>query len=246
MDDLLKGRLKILQKKKGYRFSLDALLLTHFADIADGETVSDLGTGSGVIPLILASRGRASKIVGCEIQDDLAEMARRSVRMNGLDPLIEIITCNIAEVSCRFGPTAFDVVLCNPPYRKIRSGRINPDSQKAVARHELKGTLADFVSAAAYLLRPFGRLYFIYKAQRLIDLMAALRTRGLEPKRMRLIHSRSDMDGELVLVEACKGGGVALQVLPPLTIYENDGTYTSEMLRIFDELNFFSAEDPSS
>ena len=137
----------------------------------------------------------------------MSEMAARSVRMNGLDHLIEIVTCNVSQVRDRFMPGCCDAILCNPPYRKVRSGRVNLDSQKAIARHELKGTLADFIAAAAWLLRPFGRLYVIYKAQRLIDLLAALRAGDIEPKCLRLIHSKPGMDGDSFWSRGARAAG---------------------------------------
>ena len=236
VDDLLKGRLKIIQRKRGYRFSLDAVLLAHFSRVEPGERVFDLGTGSGVIPLILAGCSRPQEIIGLEIQDDLADMADRSVRLNNLQDVIKIVSCDVNTTRMNYQPGICDVTVCNPPYRKVKSGKINPDVQKAIARHELKGKLEDFLAAAAYLMRPFGRCYVIYKVLRMAELFASLKINGIEPKRMRIVHSKFQSEGEFVLVEGCKGGGEELQMMPPLIIYENNGSYTSEMREIFESL----------
>ena len=236
VDDLLKGTLRIIQKKKGYRFSLDALLLAHFARVARGQRVIDLGTGSGIIPMILSAKTRALKIVGLEVQEAMADAALRSVQLNALQDRIEIICGDVRQVQNLFQEGGFDVVTCNPPYRKLESGRINPDIQKAVARHELKGRLDDFIRAAAFLLKPRGRLFVIYKTRRMTGLNCSMRSSGIEPKRMRMVHSKPGLDGEFVLLEGIKNGGEELKVLPPLTIYEDDATYTLDMQAIFTEL----------
>ncbi len=236
LDDLLKGKLKIIQKKKGYRFSLDAILLAHFVIVAPGENVFDLGAGSAIIPLLLSARTRAGKITGLEVQDEMADMARRSVSLNHLDRRIEIIGGDVRRIQAIQDAARYDVVTCNPPYRKPGSGRTNPEMQKAIARHELKGSLEDFMAAASYLLKPLGRFYLIYKARRMTGLFSALRGAGIEAKRMRLVHSKAGSEGEFVLMEGIKGGGEEMKVLPALIIYERDGAYTPEMQGIFDEV----------
>jgi tRNA1Val (adenine37-N6)-methyltransferase len=235
IDEILNGRMRIIQKKNGYRFSLDSILLSHFAQVGEGESVLDLGTGSGIIPMVLSYRARPQRIFGLEIQDEMADMARRSVRLNNLQDLIEIGKGDVKDIKTRFQPGTWDVVVCNPPYRKPDSGKLNPDLQKAIARHELKGKLSDFISAASYLLRRKGRCYLIYKVRRMAALFSSLQANGIEPKRMRLVHSKRESEGEFVLLEGCKSGGEELHVLPPLIIYNEDGTYTEEMKVIFAE-----------
>lgn len=237
VDALLKGKLRIIQKKKGYRFSLDAVLLAHFAVIRPGETVFDLGTGSGVIPIIISTRSKPRKIVGLEVQKDMADMAERSIRLNGLEKLIEIVLCDVNEAAEFFQQGISDVVICNPPYRRLHSGRMNPDTEKAVARHEIKGGIEEFIRAASYLLKPKGRCYVIYKARRLAKLFLSLNMHGIEPKKMRMVHSKPGSEGEFVLLEGMKKGGEELRVAAPLVIYESDGSYSAEMQAVFAEID---------
>lgn len=242
LDDLLDGRLKILQKKRGYRFSLDSILLAHFVRIEPGMKVVELGLGSGVISLILCYR-TGCKLTGLEIQAQLADMAARSFRMNRLDSLIEIIRKDIREIEEALPADAFDAVVFNPPYRKKGSGRISAGPEKAIARHELRGTLADFVRAAGYLIRKAGFVFTIYPATRAVELVSRLRESGIEPKRMRMVHSTERTGAEFILLESVKGGGEELEILPPLFIYQSGesgghyrGNYTSEMEKIFSDL----------
>lgn len=237
IDDLLGGRLRILQKERGYRFSIDSLLLAHFVRLKTGGSVVDLGTGSGVILLILSHRFKCGKMVGIEIQKELADMVRRSIKMNGLEDEIEVLPADIREVKSLFDPQSFDVVLFNPPYRRLNSGRINPDEEKAVARHEIKGSVGDFLLSARYIVKESGYVYVIYPAVRMAELLFRMRDCGIEPKRLRMVHSSRSSDGEFLLVEGKKGGGEELKVLPPLFIYEGDGGYTEEMESIFRELS---------
>ncbi|UCD84496.1 MAG: tRNA1(Val) (adenine(37)-N6)-methyltransferase, partial [Deltaproteobacteria bacterium] len=211
LDQLLSGKLKIIQKKKGYRFSLDALLLTDFVRISRGDEVIDLGTGSGVIPLILAKKSPAKRIVGVEIQKELAEMALRNVQLNALEDKITILHRDLRKLPGELTAGSFALVLSNPPYRTGSSGRLNPNPEKAVARHELTCSLEELLKVAGYLLKPKGRLALIYSAPRLADLIAGLRKEKLEPKRLRLIHPDSDTKAKLVLIEASKGGKVELE-----------------------------------
>ncbi len=216
LDQLLSGELKIIQKKKGYRFSLDALLLTDFIRISPGDEVLDLGTGSGVIPLILAKKSPAKRIVGVEIQKDLAEMALRNVQLNALEERITILHRDLRELPGELPACSFDLVLSNPPYRASSSGRLNPDPEKAIARHELTCSLEELLKVASYLSKPKGRVALIYSAPRLVDLMTGLRKEKLEPKRLRMIHPDSEIKAKLILIEAIKEGKVELEVMGPL------------------------------
>lgn len=237
IDDLLGGQLKILQKKKGYRFSIDSLLLTHFVQLKEDDSVIDLGTGSGVILLILSHRFQCGKMIGVEIQNELADMARRSVKMNNLENRIEIVSGDIGEVESLFVPQSFNAVVFNPPYRRLNSGKINPDLEKAVARHEIKGTLRDFLLSAKYLAKEAGSVYLIYPAVRMVELLFQMRTCGIEPKRLRMVYSNCFSEGEFLLVEGKKGGGEELKVLQPLFIYHENGGYTEEMEAVFKEIS---------
>lgn len=242
VDGILGGQLRIIQKEKGYRFSLDALLLAHSVRLKEGEDVLDMGAGSGIISLIMARRwGRweYGKIVGVEIQEELVDMARRSVKMNNLEDKISIRQGDIRKIEFLFAPQSFDAAIFNPPYRRQGSGRINPDYQKAVARHEIKGSLNDFLRAVGYVLKESGSAYTIYPAVRMVELLFQMRTTHLEPKRLRLVHSNRFSRGEFILVEGIKGAGEELEVLPPLVIYEEDGSYSEAMNRLFKDVSDF-------
>ncbi|PJC74765.1 MAG: SAM-dependent methyltransferase [Syntrophobacterales bacterium CG_4_8_14_3_um_filter_58_8] len=241
VDGILDDRLRIIQRKRGYRFSLDALLIAHFTDLRDGDDLIDMGTGSGIIALILAQRFRCGRVLGIEIQDELVAIAKRNVVLNGLAGRMEIRQGDVRCPETLCGPQSFSAAVFNPPYRRLRSGRTNSDPEKAVARHEIEGTLADFLTAAVYALRPESRVYAIYPAVRMAELIARMRACRIEPKRLRLVHSRLDGGAEFVLVEGVKGGGEGLNVAPPLFIYQDAGGYTPEMTEILRDLSAFPA-----
>jgi tRNA1Val (adenine37-N6)-methyltransferase len=241
VDAILDGRLRIIQKKRGYRFSLDALLLAHFAVLREGDNLIDLGTGSGIIALILTQRFRCRLVLGIDIQEELAAMAKRSVVLNGLEGCVEIRRGDVRRPETLCGPQSFAVAVFNPPYRRLRSGRMNPDPGKAVARHEIAGTAADFLAAAVHALRPDGRMYAIYPASRMVELLTRMRERRIEPKRLQLVHSRHGGSAAFALLEGVKGGREGVKVLPPLFIHEAAGGYTPEMTEIFRDLSAFHA-----
>lgn len=234
LDDLRLGGLRIIQKKDGYRLSLDPVLLCAFAHIRPAASVCDLGCGSGVIPLILARTSPAARIVGLEIQQQLAERAARSVLLNRLQDRVEVLHQDVRQVQARMRAGSFDVVLANPPYRRPCSGRIAPRDERARARHELDGALADFLAAGAYLLGSGGRFFLVHLAERLVDLLGEMRCVGLEPKRLRCVHSRAGEAARLVLVEGRRDGAAGLAVLPPLFIYEGSG-YSAEVMAMYGE-----------
>src|SRR5262245_41162193 len=231
VDTLFQGRLAIIQSKRGYRFSLDAVLLARFVKIRGGERIIDLGTGNGVIPLILACLYPSARIVGVEVQEAMVERALRSVAWNNFRHKIEIIrgdVCSPGEVSSK----TFDLVVCNPPYRHFTSGRMNPDPERRVARHEIKGSLRDVLRAAVHLLRHEGGIAVVYPAARALDLLQAMREEGVAPKRLRWVHSFKKTEAVLLLAEGAKGARGEVSVLPPLFIYKRAGAYTSEMKRM--------------
>ena len=237
VDDILGGSLRIFQKKRGYRFSIDALLLTYFVRLKKGDYIVDLGTGSGVIAVIMAKRWECGKVVGVDIQEELVDMAKRSVEVNTLSDTVEIRRGDVRKIEQLFNSQSFDVVIFNPPYRKLKSGRINPNNEKSVARHEIEGTVHDFIKASGYVLKKSGRAYIIYPATRMVELLSSMSMAGIEPKRMQIVHSFDASRGEFVLVEGIKGGREELEVLPPLFIYSEGGKYTEEMTCIFRELS---------
>jgi len=219
LNTFLNGKLQILQKKNGYRFSLDAILLSQFVTIRKNERVIDLGTGCGILPLLLSYSTKAHSFVGVEIQKGLAGCARKNVVLNHLNGRISVLRQDFRKLRGIFPPGSFDVVLSNPPYRRYRSGRINPSVEKAVARHEIKGTLEDLIGIASYLLPSKGRCYLIFPALRTVDLFVALREGKLEPKRLQLVHPHLDEEAKFILTESVKTSGVELKIVHPLILH---------------------------
>lgn len=231
-DSLFCSRLKIVQKKKGYRFSVDAAILAHHVRLRATDVGVDLGTGCGVIPLILSLQTPSAHIYGIEIQKDLAELASRNVLLNQMEENITIIHGDMKDFKSYLTPGTVDVVFSNPPYREVLSGRINPESERAVARHEIKACLSDVLSAAEGLLKPSGRLVMIYPADRAIDLVLHMRAYKLEPKRLRFIHPNELSEAILIVAEGTKYGNPGLKVDSPIMIYKPDGGYTDEVKQI--------------
>lgn len=234
LDALFQGKLKIIQRKRGYRFSIDAVLLAHFVKVRGSEEIVDLGTGNGVIPLILGCLHPSVRVVGLELQEEMAQRALRSVRLNQLAERVKIVQGDICSVEEIFSPQSFDAVVCNPPYRETARGRINPDPERRVARHEIKARLLDFVRAGSYLLRRRGRMALVYPAARTLDLLQTMRQEDLEPKRLRLVYSFEESAATLVLAEGIKGGGSELRVMPPLVMYTKDRKYSPEIRAILE------------
>jgi tRNA1Val (adenine37-N6)-methyltransferase len=235
IDELRSYNLRIIQPRDGYRFSLDPLLLCDFAGVRAGERVIDFGTGSGVIPLVLARQCGSAEIVGVELQEEMAEMAQRNVRLNGLSDRIEIIGSDILSLRQRYPVSSFELVIANPPYRKPGSGRISPKAGRDKARHETTAGLTDFLCAAKYLVRPAGRICFIYHVSRLPELFAEALLLKLAPIRLRMVHGSASAAARMVLLELSKGRLKEMAVLPPLFIYNIDGAYSLEMKRMSGE-----------
>jgi tRNA1Val (adenine37-N6)-methyltransferase len=242
VDLILNGNLRLFQKKRGYRFSLDSLLLSHFVCLKPKTSNVDLGCGSGVILLILAMRFPLTTWTGVEIQEDLAALAQKNVQLNELGSRTKIL-CDDAQAIKKIMPSnSFDAVVFNPPYRKIKSGRVNPQLEKAIARHEIKGSLKDFLQAAQYLLKPGGKIFTIYPAKRLVELVCLFRDSDIEPKKMRLVFSDNLSEAEFTLVEGKSGGREELKIESPLFIYDQNKKYTEEMAGIFTDLSRFPAD----
>lgn len=218
LDTFSRESIKVLQKKAGYRFSIDAVLLSQFIKIRKNEKIIDLGTGCGILPLLLCHDTKARSFVGVEIQKDLAELAKRNVLLNHFEDRVSILQNDFRKLKSIFPPGSFHVVLSNPPYRKYHTGRVNPTLEKAVARHEIEGTLEDLISMASYLLPPKGRCYLIFPALRTVDLLVALRKRRLEPKRLQFVYPRLHEEANFVLTESIKASGVELKVMDPLIL----------------------------
>ena len=229
MDTFFKGRLKVKQARSGYRFSIDAVLLAHYVNPRPGDTILDLGTGCGIIPLILAFRHPNVTLYGVEIQADLADLARANVVANGLENRITTMQQDLKDLTPGAVPPRVNMVVSNPPFRKVNSGRMNPHEQRAIARHEIKATLQDVVAAASRMLSSGGRFVTIYAVERLADMLVFMRAARLEPKRVRMVHSTDGREAKLFLVEGVKGANPGLTVAAPLIIYGQEGAYTEEV-----------------
>ena len=232
-DTFFNGKIRITQNRTGYRFSMDAVLLAYFADPRSGNKVLDLGTGCGIIPLILAHRQPQIAIYGVEVQKELVELALSNVKENQLEDRITVFCTDMKLLRPAMTAGPVDLVVCNPPFYRQGSGRTNPDAQRAVARHEIKSNIGDIIQVSYRMLRTAGRLVLIYTAARLTDILFRMRTDGIEPKFIRMVHSHQDTEAALILVEGVKGGRPDLKIAPPLFIYDKKNDYTDEVESMF-------------
>ncbi|GFO56568.1 SAM-dependent methyltransferase [Geomonas sp. Red276] len=233
LDELTGYRLRIVQPRHGYRFSVDPLLLVDFAQLRAGDRVADLGTGCGIVPLLVARTEPAAQVTGIELQEGMAALARRNVEANALADRVEIIDGDVISLKERFTVSSFDLVLSNPPYRRPGTGKVSPRAGRDLARHETTATLADFLSAAKFLVKESGRICFIYHTSRLTELMVEAARQKLAVLRLRMVHGTAKMAARMFLVELMKGRAGELQVEPPLFVRGEDGGYSEEKLRIY-------------
>lgn len=233
IDDLQRNGYRIIQKKKGFCFGMDAVLLSGFAQVKEGEVAVDLGTGTGIIPILLEAKTKGKHFTGLEIQEEVAEMAGRSVRLNQLENRVDIVRGDIKEASRLFGKASFDVVTSNPPYMNDNHGLKNPELPKAIARHEVFCTLDDVCREASLLLKSGGRFYMVHRPHRLAEIITALKTYKLEPKRMKLVHPFVDKESNMVLIEAVRGGRSMMKVEAPIIVYREPGVYTQEIYDVY-------------
>lgn len=233
LDDLQRNGYQIIQKKNGFCFGMDAVLLSGFARVKQGEKAIDLGTGTGIIPILLEAKYEGEHYTGLEIQDEMADMAARSVALNHLEEKVSIVKGDIKEASRLFGAASFDVVTSNPPYMNDAHGLKNPDLPKAISRHEVLCTLDDVTREAARLLRPGGRFYMVHRPHRLIEIITALTKYKLEPKRMKMVHPFVEKDANMVLIEAVRGGKSMIKVEAPIVVYQEPRVYTQEIYDIY-------------
>ncbi len=233
LDSLQFETLKIIQKETGFRFGTDSVLLADFAEAKPGDRVVDMGTGTGILSILMASRQEKSTYVALEIQPEMAEMAARSVALNGLEHRIEVQTCDFREAHRLVGYGQFSLAVCNPPYGKAGGAMLSATDTQRIARHESHCTVQEMAEAASRLLRTGGRLAVVYPAPRALELMSALRSCHLEPKRIRTIHARAEREPKLILLDAVKGGGSMLHWLPPLILSGPDGKPSDEWKRIY-------------
>lgn len=228
LDSLACSGLYVLQKKQGYRYSLDAYLLSAFVDEAPGSEVVDVGSGSGVLSILLAAV-KDHRVTGVEVQHDMAEMSQRSVELAGLQDRVRIVHADVRE----YRGQRFDAVVTNPPYRPLSTGRISRDQGRAMARHEISLDLETLLACSYELLKPGGRFYLVYPAWRLPDLIVTMRAGRIEPKRAKFVHSTPSSSAEIVLVSGLKDGGKELKVCSPFFVFARQGVYTKEMERVF-------------
>lgn len=233
IDDLQRNGYRIIQDSKRFCFGMDAVLLSGFAQVKDGARVLDLGTGTGIIPLLLAAKTGAAHLTGLEIQKDSADMAKRSVMLNGLEERIDIVTGDIKEAGELFAAASFDVVTCNPPYMIGQHGLKNPADAKAIARHEILCTLEDVVAQTQRLLKPGGKFFLVHRPFRLAEIMTTLHNHHLEPKRMRLVYPFVDKEPNMVLLEAVRGGRARMTVEKPLIVYSEPRVYMPEIYEVY-------------
>lgn len=233
IDELHRNGYQIIQNPKGFCFGMDAVLLSGFARVRAGERVIDLGTGTGIIPILLEAKTEGAFFIGLEIQHDSADMAKRSAALNHLEHKVKIIEGDIKEASRLFGKSVFDVVTSNPPYMNENHGLVNENAPKAIARHEVLCTLEDIVREASFMLKPGGRFYMVHRPRRLIEIINVLSSFQLEVKRMKMVHPMADKEANMVLLEAVRGGKPLLKLEPPLIVYKEPGIYTKEIYDIY-------------
>lgn len=233
IDDLQLNNLKIIQNSKWFCFGIDSVLLSGFAnDIHRNSRILDLGTGTGILALLLSAKVENSKIIGVEVQNEVSEMAKRSIELNSLEDRIQILNKNIKELDYK---NEFDAVITNPPYKEINTGLINESNIKFISRHEAKATIEDFIKTASKALKDRASLYMVNRPERIVDICEYCRKYKLEPKKMRFVYSRVNSKPALVLVKSTKNANKYLKVEEPLYIYKEDGSYTDEILEIYNK-----------
>ena len=233
LDDLERNGYKIIQNQNKLCFGMDAVLLSGFANVKKGEKVLDMGTGTGIIPILLEAKTEGQHFTGLEIQEESADMARRSVAYNHLEEKIDIVTGDIKTASEWFPLASFDVITSNPPYMTDAHGIKNPEAPKAIARHEVLCTLDDLARETSRLLRPGGRFYLIHRPFRLVEIFQTLTAYKLEPKRMKLVYPFVDKEPNMVMIEAIRGGKSMIKVEEPLIVYKEPGVYHDAIYDIY-------------
>lgn len=233
LDELQRNGYHIIQNPEKFCFGMDAVLLSGFARAKEGDRVLDMGTGTGIIPILMEAKTKAAHLTGLEIQEESADMARRSVALNGLTDKIEIVTGDIKEADRIFKSASFDVVTCNPPYMIGQHGLQNPDEPKAIARHEILCTLEDVISKGTKLLKPGGHFYMVHRPFRLAEIITTMTAYKLEPKRMQLVYPYVDKEPNMVLLEGVRGGKSRMTVEKPLIVYKAPGEYNAEIYDLY-------------
>lgn len=238
IDDLQYKGLKIIQDNSGFCFGIDSIILTEFAkDIRENAIVIDMGTGTGVIGTLLCEKTKLKKVIGIEIQQDVADMAIRSIKMNKLEEKFEVVNQNIKDIFEKkvLSKNYADVVITNPPYKKYGEGLQNVNKKKLISRHEITATLSDFIETAAKLLKDKGSFYMVHKPERLADIIEIMRKNKIEPKKIRLVYPNKEKKCNLILIKGIKGGNKFLEIESPLCVYDDNGEYSKEIKDIYKE-----------
>ena len=233
LDALQLDGLHLIQKKEGFRFGVDAVLLANFANVNRKHSVLDLCTGTGIIPFIIYGKKNPKEVVGIEIQEEFAEMANRSAKINNIEDKVSFVCGDLKDKELSKSMPKFDVVTVNPPYKLNNSGILNPNDKLAIARHEVLCTLEDVIIAARKLLKDNGRMYMVHRPERLIDIFELMRKHKIEPKRVQMIQPNSKKAPNIVLVEGQRDGGAYLKWEAPLYVYNEDGSYSDELNKIY-------------
>ena len=237
IDDLEYKGLKIIQDEEGFCFGIDSVLLSDFSKgIKKGTKVIDLGTGTGIIPILLCGKTDLEKVIGVEIQEEVADMAKRSSKLNNLEDKFEVVNENILNLKDIFENQSFDVIISNPPYKKKNTGVINENTKKIISRHEITANLEDFIKGAKDLLKDKGEFYMVHRPERLVDILSLMRQNKIEPKVLRMVYSNEYKEPKLILIKGIKNARPFLKVEKNLYIYDKYGNYTSEILKIYNKI----------
>lgn len=236
IDDLEFKGLKIIQNEKGFCFGMDSVLLSDFAkNIKNNSTVLDLGTGTGIIPILLCGKTNLRKVVGIEIQQDVANMAKRSSQLNNLQDRFEVVNTNIIDLKNIYEKQSFDVIVTNPPYKKENTGITNENEAKLISRHEITANLEDFISISKDLLKDKGEFYMVHRPERLVDILSLMRKYKIEPKILKFVSPNKNKEPNLILIKGIKNANSFLKVEKTLYVYNEDGKYTNEILKIYNK-----------
>ena len=236
IDDLEFKGLKIIQNEKGFCFGMDSVLLSDFAkNMKNNSTVLDLGTGTGIIPILLCGKTNLKKVVGIEIQQDVANMAKRSSQLNNLQDRFEVVNTNIIDLKNIYEKQSFDVIVTNPPYKKENTGITNENEAKLISRHEITANLEDFISISKDLLKDKGEFYMVHIPERLVDILSLMRKYKIDPKILKFVSPNKNKEPNLILIKGIKNANSFLKVEKNLYVYNEDGKYTNEILKIYNK-----------
>lgn len=238
IDDLEYKGLKIIQNTKGFCFGIDSVLLSDFAkEIKEGSNVLDLGTGTGIIPVLLCGKTKLNKIIGIEIQKEVADMAKRTIKLNNLENRFEVLNESILNLKNIYNNQTFDAIVTNPPYKKRDTGIKNETEKKIISRHETTATLEDFIKISRDLLKDKGTFYMVHRPERLVDILSLMREYKIEPKILKFVCSNSKKEPNLILIKGIKNAKPFLKIEKPLVVYNEKREYTNEILEIYHKTN---------